>query len=35
LLTPVTAQAVAALIAGEPPSVDLAAFDPQRAPEAA
>src|SRR5580692_8007621 len=35
LLTPVTAQALAALIAGEPPSVDLAAFDPQRAPEAA
>jgi glycine oxidase len=31
LLTPVTAQAVAALIAGERPSVDLAAFDPQRA----
>ncbi len=35
LLTPVTAQAIAALIAGERPSVELGAFDPQRAPEAA
>ena len=35
LLTPITAQAVAAVIAGERPPVDLAAFDPRRAPEAA
>ena len=35
LLAPVTAQAVAAVIAGERPAVDLAAFDPCRAPEAA
>jgi glycine oxidase len=35
LLTPVTAQAVAAVIAGERPPVDLTAFDPRRAPEAA
>jgi glycine oxidase len=36
LLTPVTAQALAAVIAGERPPVDLAAFDPRRgAPEAA
>jgi len=35
LLTPVTAQALAAVIAGERPAVDLRAFDPQRAPEAA
>ena len=35
LLTPVTAHAVAALIAGERLPVDLTAFDPQRAPEAA
>jgi len=35
LLTPITAQAVAAVIAGERPPVELAAFDPQRAPEAA
>ena len=31
LLTPITAQAVAAVIAGEPSPVDLAAFDPARA----
>ena len=35
LLTPVSAQAVAAVIAGERPAVDLTAFDPCRAPEAA
>jgi glycine oxidase len=35
LLTPVTAQAIAAIVAGERPSVELGAFDPQRAPEAA
>jgi glycine oxidase len=36
LLTPVTAQALAAVISGEPPPVELSAFDPQRgAPEAA
>jgi glycine oxidase len=36
LLAPLTAQALAALIAGEPVPVDLAAFDPRRAaPEAA
>jgi glycine oxidase len=35
LLTPVTAQAIAAVVAGERPPVDLAAFDPRRAPEAA
>jgi glycine oxidase len=35
LLTPVTAQAIAGIVAGERPAVDLAAFDPQRAPEAA
>jgi glycine oxidase len=35
LLTPVTAHAVAALVAGERPPVDLTAFDPRRAPEAA
>ena len=36
LLTPVTAQAVAALISGEQPPIELGAFDPQRdAPEAA
>jgi glycine oxidase len=36
LLTPVTAQALAAVISGEPSPVELGAFDPQRgAPEAA
>jgi len=35
LLAPVTAQAVAAVVAGAPAPVDLAAFDPCRAPEAA
>jgi glycine oxidase len=36
LLTPITAQAIAALLAGERPPVELAAFDPRRdAPEAA
>jgi glycine oxidase len=36
LLAPVTAQALAALIAGDVPEIDLAAFDPRRAaPEAA
>jgi glycine oxidase len=35
LLAPVTAQAVAAVVAGERPGVDLTAFDPRRAPEAA
>jgi glycine oxidase len=35
LLTPISALAVAAVISGERPPVDLAAFDPQRAPEAA
>jgi glycine oxidase len=35
LLTPATALAVAAVIAGERPPVALAAFDPRRAPEAA
>ena len=36
LLAPITAQALAALIAGEAPAIDLSAFDPQRAaPEAA
>lgn len=36
LLAPITAQALAALVAEESPSVDLAAFDPKRAaPEAA
>jgi glycine oxidase len=36
LLTPITAQAVAAVMSGERPPVELAAFDPQRnAPEAA
>ena len=35
LLTPVTAQAIAAVIAGERAAVDLSAFDPRRAPEAA
>jgi glycine oxidase len=35
LLTPVTAQALAAVIAGDRPAVDLAAFDPRRAPQAA
>jgi len=35
LLTPVTAQAIAAVVAGERPPIDLAAFDPRRAPEAA
>lgn len=35
LLTPVTARALAAVIAGERPELDLAAFDPRRAPEAA
>jgi glycine oxidase len=35
LLTPVTAQALAAVIACDRPAVDLAAFDPRRAPQAA
>lgn len=35
LLTPISAQAVAAVIAGERPPVELAPFDPRRAPEAA
>jgi glycine oxidase len=35
LLTPVTAQAVAAVASGERPAVELSAFDPRRAPEAA
>jgi glycine oxidase len=35
LLTPITAHAVAAVIAGERPPVDLAAFDPGRTPQAA
>jgi glycine oxidase len=36
LLAPITAQAIAALIAGDAPAVELAAFDPRRdAPEAA
>jgi glycine oxidase len=35
LLTPATALAVGAVIAGERPPVALAAFDPRRAPEAA
>ncbi len=35
LLTPITAQAVAAVVSGERPAVELAAFDPRRAPEAA
>ncbi len=35
LLAPITAQLVAAAIAGERPALDLTAFDPRRAPEAA
>ena len=34
LLAPITAEIVADLLAGQPPAVDLAPFDPQRVPEA-
>jgi glycine oxidase len=34
LLAPITAEVVADLLAGHPPSIDLTPFDPMRVPQA-